>query len=42
VIHYNGLYTKGAGSYMVKVMEKEREFEKLFNEHIQFDKLLQS
>jgi len=42
VIHYNGLYTKGAGSYMVKVMEKEREFEKLFNEHIQFDKLSQS
>lgn len=42
VIHYNGLYTKGAGSYMVKVMEKEREFEKLFNEHIQLNKLSQS
>ena len=34
VIHYNGLYTKGAGSYMVKVMEKEREFESLFNDRI--------
>jgi len=34
VIHYNGLYTKGAGSYMVKVMEQEREYEKLFNERI--------
>jgi soluble lytic murein transglycosylase-like protein len=34
VIHYNGLYTKGAGSYMVKVMEKEREFESLFNDKI--------
>ena len=34
VIHYNGLYTKGAGSYMVKVMEKEREFENLFNDRI--------
>ncbi|KKK69893.1 hypothetical protein LCGC14_2929500, partial [marine sediment metagenome] len=34
VIHYNGLYTKGAGSYMVKVMEKEREFESMFNDKI--------
>ena len=34
VIHYNGLYTKGAGSYMVKVMEKEREFENIFNDRI--------
>ncbi len=34
VIHYNGLYTKGAGSYMVKVLEGEREFERLFNEMI--------
>jgi soluble lytic murein transglycosylase-like protein len=34
VIHYNGLYTKGAGTYMVRVMEKEREFEKLFNDRI--------
>jgi len=34
VIHYNGLYTKGAGSYMVKVMEGEREFERLFNEQL--------
>ncbi len=42
VIHYNGLYTKGAGSYMVKVMEKEREFEKLFNENIQSDMLSKS
>ena len=34
VIHYNGLYTKGAGTYMVKVLEGEREFERLFNEMI--------
>ena len=34
VIHYNGLYTKGAGSYMVKVMERERQYERLFNERI--------
>jgi soluble lytic murein transglycosylase-like protein len=34
VIHYNGLYTKGAASYMVKVLEREREFERLFNEMI--------
>ena len=34
VIHYNGLYTKGAGSYMVKVMEEERKFENLFNDRI--------
>ena len=34
VIHYNGLYTKGAGTYMVKVFEGEREFERLFNEMI--------
>ena len=34
VIHYNGLYTKGAGSYMVKVLEREREYERLFNETI--------
>jgi hypothetical protein len=34
VIHYNGLYTKGAGTYMVKVLEKEREFERMFNEKI--------
>jgi soluble lytic murein transglycosylase-like protein len=34
VIHYNGLYTKGAGTYMVKVFEGEREFERLFNETI--------
>lgn len=34
VIHYNGLYTNGAGSYMVKVLEREREFERLFNEMI--------
>lgn len=34
VIHYNGLYTKGAGSYMVKVMEREREYERLFNEQL--------
>jgi soluble lytic murein transglycosylase-like protein len=34
VIHYNGLYTKGAGSYMVRVLEKEREFERMFNEKI--------
>jgi soluble lytic murein transglycosylase-like protein len=34
VIHYNGLYTKGAGSYMVKVLEREREYERLFNEMI--------
>ncbi len=34
VIHYNGLYTKGAGSYMVKVMEMEREFEDYFNKSI--------
>jgi soluble lytic murein transglycosylase-like protein len=34
VIHYNGLYSKGAGSYMVKVLEREREYERLFNEMI--------
>jgi hypothetical protein len=34
VIHYNGLYTKGAGTYMVRVLEKEREFERMFNEQI--------
>jgi soluble lytic murein transglycosylase-like protein len=34
VIHYNGLYTRGAGSYMVKVFEREREFERVFNEII--------
>ena len=34
VIHYNGLYSKGAGTYMVKVFEGEREFERLFNEMI--------
>jgi len=34
VIHYNGLYSKGAGSYMVKVMERERDYERLFNEMI--------
>jgi soluble lytic murein transglycosylase-like protein len=34
VIHYNGLYSKGAGSYMVKVLEREREYERLFNETI--------
>ena len=34
VIHYNGLYTKGAGSYMVKVMEGERDFERLFNNYL--------
>lgn len=34
VIHYNGLYTKGAGSYMVRVMEMERELEKLYNTRI--------
>lgn len=34
VIHYNGLYSKGAGSYMVKVMEQEREYERLFNKRI--------
>jgi soluble lytic murein transglycosylase-like protein len=34
VIHYNGLYSKGAGGYLVMVMEREREYEKLFNEKI--------
>jgi hypothetical protein len=34
VIHYNGLYTKGAGTYMVKVMEKERTLERMFNEQL--------
>jgi soluble lytic murein transglycosylase-like protein len=34
VIHYNGLYTKGAGSYMVKVLERERVYERIFNEMI--------
>lgn len=32
IIHYNGLYTKGAGSYLVRVMEREREYERIFNE----------
>jgi len=34
VIHYNGLYARGAGSYMVRVMEMERELEKLYNERL--------
>lgn len=34
VIHYNGLYARGAGSYLVRVMEMERELEKLYNERL--------
>jgi soluble lytic murein transglycosylase-like protein len=34
VIHYNGLYTKGAGSYMVRVLERERDYERIFNESL--------
>ena len=34
VIHYNGLYTKGAGYYLVRVMDMEREYERIFNERL--------
>lgn len=34
VIHYNGLYEKGAGSYLVLVMDLEREYERVFNENL--------
>jgi len=34
IIHYNGLYSKGAGVYLVNVIEKERYYEKLFNERL--------
>jgi len=33
IIHYNGLYEKGAGEYLVKVFEKEREFESIYNKY---------
>jgi len=34
VIRYNGRYEKGADEYLVKVFEKERDYEKLFNKEL--------
>lgn len=34
VIHYNGLYSGGAGVYLIKVLDIERKYDKIFNEQL--------